>query len=112
LYNEPGRSRFNLALTIKPFNVEYRNELPEVTLDRVPVNEDPLLIDSLMYFVCEIKNQVTYGTQPIGEIPFVIKNTTKIKSIESYLESLDVALRRMRSTENILANQKQVVFVT
>jgi hypothetical protein len=35
-----------MALTIKPFNVIDRTELPEVTVDRVPVNGDPLEIDS------------------------------------------------------------------
>jgi len=38
-----------MALTIKPFNVIDRTELPEVTVDRVLVNGDPLEIDSQMY---------------------------------------------------------------
>jgi hypothetical protein len=89
-----------MTLTIEPFNVIDRTELPEVTVDHIPVNGDPLEIDSQMYFVCETKNQVTDGRQPVGVIPLVIKNTTEIKSIESYLESLYVALRRMQNLGN------------
>jgi len=85
-----------MALTIKPFNVIDRTELPEVTVDRVPVNGDPLEIDSQMYFICETKNQMTDGRQTVGVIPLVIKNVTKIKNIESYLKSLHIALRRMQ----------------
>jgi len=92
-----------MALTIKPFNVIDRTELPEVTVDRVLVNGDPLEIDSQMYFVCETKNQVTDSRQPVGVIPLVIKNVTKIKNIECYLESLHVALRRMKDLRNIPA---------
>ena len=85
-----------MALTIKPFNVIDRMELPELTVDRVPVNGDPLEIDSQMYFICETKNQMTDGRQTVGVIPLVIKNVTKIKNIESYLKSLHIALRRMQ----------------
>jgi len=49
LCNEQRKNRFNMALTIKPFNVIDRTELPEVTVDRVLVNGDPLEIDSQMY---------------------------------------------------------------
>ena len=92
-----------MPITIKPFNVIDRTELPEVTVDSVPVNGDPLEIDSQMYFICETKNQVANGRQSVGVIPLVIKNTTKIKSMESYLESLHVALRRMQDLRNIPA---------
>jgi hypothetical protein len=92
-----------MLLTIKPFNVIDRTELPEVTVDRVPVNGDPLEIDSQMYFVCDTKNQVTDGRQPVGVIPLVIKNVTKINNIESYMESLYVALKRMKDLRNIPA---------
>lgn len=90
-----------MVLIIKPFNIIDRTELPEVTVDYVPVNGDPLEIDSQMYFVCDTKNQVTNGRQPVGVIPLVIKNVTKIKNIESYMESLHVALRRMKDLRNI-----------
>jgi|WetSurMetagenome_2_1015567.scaffolds.fasta_scaffold00329_1 hypothetical protein len=93
--------RIFMRIKIKPFNVVDRNELPEVTVDRVPVEGDPLEIDSQMYFVCETINNKTEGTQTIGVIPLVIKNTTKIKDIGSYLESLNVALRRMQYLRKI-----------
>jgi hypothetical protein len=38
---------------IKPFNIIDRNELPEITVDQIPVDGDPLEIDREMYFVCE-----------------------------------------------------------
>ena len=91
-----------MLLRLKPFNVIDRNELPEITVDRLPVDGDPLEIDREMYFVCETNSQVTDGRQTVGVIPLVIKNTTKIKNMESYLESLHVALRRMQYLRNIL----------
>lgn len=35
-------NRIIMPMTIKPFNVIDGTELPEVTVDRVPVNGDPL----------------------------------------------------------------------
>ena len=101
--NGQKKNRFIMPITIRPFNVIDRTELPEVTVDSVPVNGDQLEIDSQMYFICETKNQLADGRQTVGVIPLVIKNTTKIKSMESYLESLHVALRRMQDLRNIPA---------
>ena len=92
-----------MPITIRPFNVIDRTHLPELTVYSVPVNGDPLEIDSQMYFVCETKNQVTDGRQTVGVIPLVIKDVAKIISIESYLESLHVALRRMQDLRSIPA---------
>ena len=85
-----------MLLKLKPYNVIDRTDLPEVTVEQLPVNGDPLEINSQMYFVCETNNQVKDGTQIIRVIPHVIKNATKAKNTESYLESLSVALRRMQ----------------
>ena len=86
-----------MLLTIKPFNVIDRTELPEVTVDRAPDNGDPLKIDSQMYLVCEANSQVTDGRQTIGVIPLVYRNANKAVNTETYQESLSVALRRMQS---------------
>ena len=92
-----------MPITIRPFNVIDRTELPEVKVDSVPVNGDPLEIDSQMYYICETINQVADGRQTVGVIPLVIRNATKINSMESYLESLYVALRRMQDLRSIPA---------
>jgi len=95
------KNKIIMSITIKPFNVIDRNELPEVTVDRIPVDGDPLEIDREMYFVCETNHQVVEGRQAVRVIPLVIKNTNEIKNMESYLQSLHVALRRMQYLRNI-----------
>jgi hypothetical protein len=94
-----------MQLTFKPFNVIDRTELPEVTVDWVPVIGDPLEIDSNMYIICELNNQVKDGWQAVGVIPLVYKNDSKAVNIENYLESLYIALRKMQDLRIIQLNQ-------
>lgn len=89
-----------MPITIKPFNVIDRNELPEIKVDRLPVDGDPLEIDREMYFVCETNSQQKEGFRKIGVIPLVIKNPKKVENIESYLRYLSIAQRRIQYRDN------------
>lgn len=84
-----------MLITIKPFNVIDRTNLKEVTVDRIPVIGDPVEVDSNMYLICDIHNQVNEGVQSVGVIPLVYKTNNALNT-ENYLESLNVALRKMQ----------------
>jgi hypothetical protein len=40
---------------IKPFNVIDNTTLPEIIVDSVPVNGDPVEIEKKIYYACETK---------------------------------------------------------
>jgi hypothetical protein len=81
---------------IKPFNVVDHTDLPEIKLDRLPVDGDPIEIESEMYYACEITNQETDGVRKIGVIPLVVKSPTKVQNIKSYINCLSIAHRRIQ----------------
>lgn len=85
-----------MQLTIKPFNVIDRNELSEMTVDRLPVDGDPLEINWEMYYVCETNSQQKDYPLKIGVIPLVIKNPKMAENIEHYLRYLSVAKRKIQ----------------
>jgi len=94
------KNKIIMSITIKPFNVIDRNELPEVTVDRIPVDGDPLEIDREMYFVCDTNSPQNLVIRKIGVIPLIIKNPKKVKNIESYLRYLSIAQRRIQYMDN------------
>jgi hypothetical protein len=85
---------------IKPFNVIDHTNLPEITVDRLPVDGDPLKIDREMYYVCETKSKEKDGLQEIGVIPLVVKNPAKVQNIKSYIDCLSIAHRRIQFRKN------------
>ena len=85
---------------IKTFNVIDHTDLPEMTVDRLPVEGDPLEIDREMYYVCETKSKEGDGLQGIGVIPLVVKNPAKIQNIKSYIDCLSIAHRRIQFRKN------------
>ena len=40
-------------MVIKPFNVVDHNDLPEISVDQIPTDGDPLEIERELYFVRE-----------------------------------------------------------
>lgn len=94
-----------MLFTIKPYNVIDRTDLKEVTVDRVPVIGDPLEVDSNMYLICDMDNQVNDGGQSVRVVPLVYKNGNKAFNTENYLESLYIALLRMQDLSIIRSNQ-------
>ena len=91
-----------MLMIIKPFNVIDHNPLPEITVDKLPVNGDPIEIEREMYFVCEtdIKEM---DEQKIGVIPLVVRNPARVNNIDSYIKCLTIAQRRIqfRKANNI-----------
>jgi len=81
---------------IKPFNVVDHTDLPDIVLDRLPVDGDPLEIDREMYYVCETNYQEKDDLHKIGVIPLVVKNPAKVLNIESYIKCLSTAQRRIQ----------------
>jgi hypothetical protein len=89
-------------MKIKPFNVINNSTLPEININRLLVDGDPLEIENEMYFVCEA-NLKRMDEQKIGVIPLVVKNPAKVENIESYIKCLTIAQRRIqfRKANNI-----------
>lgn len=89
-------------MKIKPFNIIDLTSLPEITVDNLPVNGDPLEVDREMYFVCEA-NLKEMDEQKIGVIPLIVKNPSRVENIDSYIKCLTIAQRRIqyRKANNI-----------
>ena len=89
-------------MKIKPFNVIDHNPLPEITVDMLPVDGDPLEIEREMYFVCEA-SLTQLDEQKIGVLPLVVRNPAKVNNIDSYIKCLTIAQRRIqfRKANNI-----------
>ena len=85
-----------MLFKLRPFNIIDRNELPEITVSRIPVSGDPMEINSEMYFVCETNKIEKDGFLKIGVIPLVVKNLKKVENVESYLRYLSIAHRRIQ----------------
>lgn len=83
------------SVLIKPFNVIDKMELPELSVNQVPTDGDPLEIRGEMYYVCSSpdKNQTDPGD--IGVIPLVVRNPAKVSNIEEYIKCLSIAHRKV-----------------
>lgn len=91
-----------ILMKIKPFNIIDHTSLPEITVDKLPLDGDPLEIDREMYFVCEA-NLNELDEQKIGVIPLIVKNPARVDNIGSYIKCLKIAQRRIqfRKANNI-----------
>jgi len=85
-----------IKVKIRPFNVIDHTDLPELTVDQLPVDGDPIEIEREMYYVCETNFQEKDSLHKIGVIPLVVKNPTKVVNIESYIKCLSSAQRRIQ----------------
>ncbi len=83
-------------MKIKPFNVVDHTDLPEITVDRMPADGDPVEIDREMYYACEKNSQEAEGVPVIGVIPLVVKDPSRVVNIESYIKCLSIAHRRVQ----------------
>ena len=80
--------------TIKPFNVVDNTPLPEIDVDNIPAEGDPLEIDKELYFVCESDENPQSDSATIGVIPLV-RNPARVSNIESYIRCLSIAHRKV-----------------
>ena len=89
-------------MKIKPINVIDHTSLPEITVDKLPVDGDPLEIEREMYFVCEEKLKES-DEQKIGVIPLIVKDPSRVENIDTYIKCLTIAQRRVqfRKSNNI-----------
>ena len=81
---------------IKPFNVIDNTILPEIIVDSVPVDGDPVEIEKEMYYACETNREEKDGVHEIGLIPLVVRNPTNVKNISNYIKCLTIAQRRIQ----------------
>jgi hypothetical protein len=80
---------------IKLYNVVEQTVLPEISVDKLPVEGDPIEIEGEMYYVCEkAKPQQSYSSV-IGVIPLVVRNPANVKNIKEYINCLSIAHRRV-----------------
>jgi hypothetical protein len=83
-------------IVIKPFNVVDHTDLPEMSVDKIPDDGDPLEIERELYYVCE-KNYKQQSDPPvIGVIPLVVRNPAKVLNIKSYIHCLSIAHRKVQ----------------
>jgi hypothetical protein len=85
---------------IKPFNVIDNTDLPEITVDQIPTDGDPLEIERELYYVCEINYNQQSGPPLIGVIPLVVRNPAKVLNIKNYIHCLSIAHRRIQFRKN------------
>lgn len=82
-------------IVIKPYNVIDNSELPELPVDQLPANGDPLEIKGEMYYVCESPDYKS-GSPKIGVIPLVVRNPAKVRDIQEYIKCLSIAHRKVK----------------
>lgn len=82
-------------IVIKPFNVIDHSDLPEMSVDQMPSDGDPLEIDRELYFVCEINHDQQSAPTVIGVIPLVVRNPAKVTNIQNYVHCLSKAHRKV-----------------
>ena len=83
-------------MNIRPYNVIDHGLLPAITVEHIPVPGDPLEIEKEMYFACEIEDQDDDGLHRIGVIPLVVRNPSGVNDIETYINCLSTAHRRIQ----------------
>lgn len=83
-------------IVIKPFNLIDQTHLPEMTVDHILTDGDPLEIKGEMYYVCENINEHPFNSPVVGVIPLVVRNPAKINNINSYIKCLSLAHRKVQ----------------
>jgi hypothetical protein len=82
-------------LVITPFNVVDKAKLPEMLVDQLPSDGDPLEIDGELFYVCENLSLQQSDSPMIGVIPLVVRNPSKVTDIKKYIECLSIAHRKV-----------------
>jgi len=86
----------NKKVAIKPLNVIDNTELPEMFVDKIPTDGDPLEINREMYYVCDNTGVQYSDHQRIGVIPLVVRNPKSVSNIEEYIRCLSLAHRKVQ----------------
>jgi hypothetical protein len=80
---------------IKPYNVIDQTHLPEISVDQLPTDGDPIEIKGEMYYVCETDISQKFDSPTIGVIPLVVRNPANVSNIETYIRCLSIAHRKV-----------------
>lgn len=83
------------SIIIKPYNIVDNTELPEVSVDQIPADGDPLEINKELYYVCKNIFEPNTDHQKIDVIPLVVRNPSKVENIKEYIRCLSIAHRRV-----------------
>ena len=83
-------------VVIKPYDVVSHADLPEISVENLPTDGDPLEIKGELYFVCEQAQGKKTETQVIGVIPLVVRNPSAVQNINKYIECLSIAHRKVQ----------------
>ena len=83
-------------IVIRPFNLIDQTDLPELSVDQIPVNGQPLEIEEELYYVCEDDRIQHSGNRVIGVIPLVIRDPSKVSNIREYIHCLSIAHRHVQ----------------
>lgn len=82
-------------MKIKLIDVVDDTSLPLLNVDQVPQEGDPLEIKGEMYYVCE-KKSIEENLPEFWVIPLVVKNPSKVQNINTYINCLSRAHRRIQ----------------
>ena len=83
------------SAVIRPINVIDNTELPEVSVNQMLTDGDPLEIKGEMYYVCNSSDIKQTGSTEIGVIPLVVRNPAKVTNIKEYIKCLSIAHRKV-----------------
>ena len=83
-------------IVIKPFNVIDQTDLPELSVDQIPVNGEPLEIKEELYYVCEDDRIQLAANSVIRVIPLVVRDPSKVSNIHDYIHCLSIAHRKVQ----------------
>jgi len=83
-------------IVIKPFNVVTKEHLPEISVERIPTDGDPLEVGKELYFVCERDSGPQTDHPVIGVIPLVVRNPRDVTNISHYIQCLSLAHRKVQ----------------
>jgi hypothetical protein len=82
-------------IIIKPYNIVDHTELPELSVNQIPVDGDPLEINKELYYVCQKHTENQTDTRKIGVIPLIVRNPAGVNNIKEYIRCLSIAHRRV-----------------
>ena len=83
-------------LVIKPYDVVDQTQLPEISVDQIPADGDPLEIAGEIFYVCEIVFKQQFDSPVIGVIPLVVRNPANVQNINEYIRCLSIAHRKVK----------------
>ena len=82
-------------IVIKPYNVVTRSDLPEMLVNQIPADGDPMEINGELYFVCDQNIKQQADLPVIGVIPLIVRNPAKVLNIKEYIKCLSIAHRKV-----------------